>query len=42
MLKQGGVRIDGESINDRTLMLKVGFKGILQVGKRKFCKANVE
>jgi len=42
MLKQGGVRIDGERISDRSLQLEVGFEGILQVGKRKFCKAYVE
>lgn len=41
MLKQGGVRIDGEKISDRSLQLAVGFKGVLQVGKRKFCKAHV-
>ncbi len=41
MVQQGGVRIDGEKISDRSLSLKPGFKGILQVGKRKFCKANV-
>ncbi len=42
MLKQGGVRIDGEKISDRSLQLEVGFEGILQVGKRRFCKAHVE
>jgi tyrosyl-tRNA synthetase len=42
MIKQGGVRIDGEKISDRSLKLETGFEGILQVGKRKFCKANVE
>jgi len=42
MLKQGGVRIDGEKISDRSLQLEAGFEGILQVGKRKFCKAYVE
>jgi len=41
MVKQGGVRIDGEKISDRTMQLEAGFDGILQVGKRKFCKANV-
>jgi tyrosyl-tRNA synthetase len=41
MVKQGGVRIDGEKISDRTLQLEAGFEGILQVGKRKFCRANV-
>ena len=42
MIKQGGVRIDGEKISDRSLHLQSGFKGILQVGKLKFCKANVK
>ena len=41
MIQQGGVRIDGEKISDRSLVLEPGFKGILQVGKRKFCKAYV-
>lgn len=41
MIKQGGVRIDGEKISDRSLTLEAGFEGILQVGKRKFCRANV-
>ena len=39
MIQQGGVRVDGEKISDRTLRLEPGFTGILQVGKRKFCKA---
>lgn len=42
MLQQGGVKIDGEKISDRTLQLEAGFEGILQVGKRKFCKARVD
>ena len=42
MIKQGGVRIDGEKVSDRSLRLEVGFEGVLQVGKRKFCKAHVE
>ncbi len=42
MIQQGGVKIDGEKISDRTLRLDPGFKGILQVGKRKFCKATVK
>jgi tyrosyl-tRNA synthetase len=41
MIQQGGVKIDGEKISDRTLRLDPGFAGILQVGKRKFCKASV-
>jgi tyrosyl-tRNA synthetase len=41
MIQQGGVKIDGEKISDRTLRLQPGFSGILQVGKRKFCKVTV-
>jgi tyrosyl-tRNA synthetase len=41
MIQQGGVRIDGEKVSDRSLVLEAGFSGVLQVGKRKFCKANV-
>ena len=42
MIQQGGVRIDGEKVSDRSLVLEPGFSGILQVGKRKFCKADVD
>ncbi len=42
MIQQGGVRIDGEKVSDRSLQLEAGFEGILQVGKRKFCKAHVQ
>jgi tyrosyl-tRNA synthetase len=42
MIKQGAVRIDGENVSDRSLQLEPGFSGILQVGKRKFCKADVK
>ena len=41
MIQQGGVRIDGERISDRGLQLAPGFEGVLQVGKRKFCRATV-
>ena len=41
MVQQGGVRIDGAKVSDRSLKLETGFEGILQVGKRKFCKAHV-
>ena len=41
MIAQGGVRIDGEKVEDRALQLPAGFSGILQVGKRKFCRAHV-
>jgi tyrosyl-tRNA synthetase len=41
MIQQGGVKINGEKVSDRTLRLEPGFSGVLQVGKRKFCKAVV-
>jgi len=41
MIQQGGVRIDGEKVSDRGLELQPGFRGILQVGKRRFCKISV-
>ena len=41
MIKQGGVRIDGEKVSDRSLQLEQGFEGILQVGKRNFRKLHV-
>ena len=39
--EEGGVRIDGEKVSDRSLKLEPGFEGILQVGKLKFCRASV-
>ena len=42
LIEQGGVRIDGEKVRERSLVLKPGFNGVLQVGKRRFCKANVD
>jgi tyrosyl-tRNA synthetase len=42
MIQQGGVKINGEKISDRTLRLDPGFTGVLQVGKRKFCKATIK
>jgi tyrosyl-tRNA synthetase len=41
LIKQGGVRIDGEKVSDRSLTLSPGFTGVLQVGKLKFCTAKV-
>jgi tyrosyl-tRNA synthetase len=41
MIQQGGVRIDGEKISDRSLVLESGFEAVLQVGKRKFCRVTV-
>ena len=41
MIKQGAAKIDGEKVADQRMRLEPGFSGILQVGKRKFCKATV-
>ena len=37
-IEQGGVRIDGERINDRALRLPAGRTLVVQVGKRKFAR----
>lgn len=41
MIQQGGVKIDGEKINDRHLQVPVGSTHIYQVGKRKFARVKV-
>lgn len=41
MIQQGAAKIDGEKAADKRMRLEPGFSGILQVGKRKFCKATV-
>jgi tyrosyl-tRNA synthetase len=41
MLDQGAVKLDGERVNDRGLMLHGGQTFILQVGKRRFAKINL-
>ncbi|AKS40568.1 Tyrosine--tRNA ligase [Wenzhouxiangella marina] len=38
MIQQGAVKIDGERVEDRALMLQAGFEGVLQVGKRRFAR----
>lgn len=42
MIKQGAVKIDGEKISDRSLMLSTGFEGVLQVGKRRFARLTLD
>lgn len=39
MVEQGAVRINGERVSDRALIVGAGAELILQVGKRKFAKA---
>jgi len=41
MIQQGAVKIDGERIDDRGLVLQAGFVGVLQVGKRKFVRLSL-
>jgi tyrosyl-tRNA synthetase len=41
MIEQGGVRLDGEKVSDRALILKPGTTFVLQVGKRKFARVSL-
>ena len=41
MMKQGAVKIDGEKVVDRNLVLTPGMSGVLQVGKRRFARINI-
>lgn len=38
MIDQGGVRLDGEKLGDKSLTLKIGQTVLLQIGKRKFAR----
>lgn len=40
MIDAGGVRLDGEKVSDKTLVLKAGATVVLQVGKRKFARVS--
>jgi tyrosyl-tRNA synthetase len=42
MIEQGGVRIDGEKVGDRGLLLSAGIKVVAQVGKRKFARITID
>ena len=41
MIDQGGVRIDGERVEDKALQLEPGRTVVLQVGKRKFARVTL-
>ncbi len=41
MIQQGAVRIDGERIEDRQLLLPAGSTHVFQVGKRRFARVTV-
>lgn len=38
MIKQGAVKIDGEKVDDKSLLIGAGVEGVFQVGKRKFAR----
>jgi len=42
MIKQGAVKIDGQKVEDRNLMISKGAEAVFQVGKRKFAKVTVK
>ena len=42
MIEQGGVRLDGEKVSDRALLLRKGRTVVLQVGKRKFARVRLD
>jgi tyrosyl-tRNA synthetase len=41
MIDQGAVRIDGERVEDRTLILAAGTEQLFQVGKRRFARISL-
>lgn len=41
-VKGGGVRIDGEKVNDPRLTIKVGTTAVYNVGKRKFARVTIK
>jgi tyrosyl-tRNA synthetase len=42
LIQQGGVRIDGERVEDRALMISAGREHVYQVGKRRFARVFVK
>lgn len=41
LIGQGGVRVDGEKVSDRALLLDTGGPYVIQVGKRKFVRVTL-
>jgi tyrosyl-tRNA synthetase len=41
LIQQGGVRLDGERVGDRTLTIRAGEEHVYQVGKRRFARVIV-
>jgi tyrosyl-tRNA synthetase len=42
MIEQGGVKLDGERVSDKTLKIPAGRTVVAQVGKRKFARITVK
>ncbi len=42
LIDQGAVKIEGERVSDRGLILPPGFAGVVQVGKRRIARISVE
>ncbi len=42
LIQQGGVRIDGERVDDRSLAITAGMEHVFQVGKRRFARVLVK
>jgi tyrosyl-tRNA synthetase len=41
MIDQGGVKLDGEKVTDKSLRLDLGVVAVIQVGKRKFARVTI-
>lgn len=41
MIQQGGVKLDGEKVSDKTLQIARGVSIVLQIGKRKFARVKI-
>lgn len=41
MLKQGAVRLDGERVEDKSMILETGLTVVCQVGKRRFARISI-
>lgn len=42
MIAQGGVKMDGDKVSDKTLLVPVGAEVVVQVGKRKFARVRIK
>ena len=42
LVSQGAVRLDGQRVSDRALMVPAGSTSVVQVGKRRFARVNIE